>query len=159
MRAIARLLSAGEEQVRKHSGVAPLNVSGPVAVIPVKGNQMTTWAKDELRKITQADDLHIAPFRGDGVTYGTPTWIWSVGVDDALYVHPYNGRNSRWYRAAMRQKAGRIIAAGHQLRPGRGGLGNGDPGHRLRRICLRGFRLHPREPNRQRMRADGPVIA
>jgi hypothetical protein len=24
----------------------------------------------------------------------------------------YNGRNSRWYRAAMRQKAGRIIAAG-----------------------------------------------
>ena len=112
MRAIARLLSAGEEQVRKHSGVAPLNVSGPVAVIPVKGNQMTTWAKDELRKITQADDLHIAPFRDDGVTYGTPTSIWSVGVDDALYVRPYNGQNSRWYRAAMRQKAGRIIAAG-----------------------------------------------
>ena len=24
----------------------------------------------------------------------------------------YNGRNSRWYQAAVRQKAGRIIAAG-----------------------------------------------
>jgi hypothetical protein len=46
------------------------------------------------------------------VTYGTPTWIWSVAIDDALYVRAYNGQNSRWYRAAMRQKAGRITAAG-----------------------------------------------
>jgi hypothetical protein len=73
---------------------------------------MSTWSKDELRKIAQADDLHISPFREDGVTYGTPMWIWSVAVDDALYVRAYNGRNSRWYQAAMRQKAGRITAAG-----------------------------------------------
>ena len=33
-------------------------------------------------------------------------------VDDGLYVRAYNGQSSRWYRAAMRQKAGRIIAAG-----------------------------------------------
>jgi hypothetical protein len=46
------------------------------------------------------------------VTYGTPTWIWSVAVDDALYVRGYNGQNSRWYQAAVRQKAGRITAAG-----------------------------------------------
>ena len=71
-----------------------------------------TWSKDELRRIAEADDLHIAPFREDGVTYGTPTWIWSVAVDDALYVRGYNGPNSRWYQAAVRQKAGRIIAAG-----------------------------------------------
>ena len=73
---------------------------------------MTAWSKDELRRIAEADDLHIAPFREDGVTYGTPTWIWSVAVDDALYVRAYNGRNSRWHQAAVRQKAGRIIAAG-----------------------------------------------
>ena len=73
---------------------------------------MTKWPKDELRKIAAADDLHIAPFREDGVTYGTPTWIWSVAVDDALYVRAYNGQNSRWYRAAVQLKAGRIIAAG-----------------------------------------------
>jgi Uncharacterized protein conserved in bacteria (DUF2255) len=30
----------------------------------------------------------------------------------AKTMRAYNGRNSRWYRAAMRQKAGRIIAAG-----------------------------------------------
>ncbi len=73
---------------------------------------MSAWSKDELRKIAEADDLHIAPFREDGKTYGTPTWIWSVAVDDALYVRGYNGRNSRWYQAAAKPKAGRIIAAG-----------------------------------------------
>jgi len=52
------------------------------------------------------------PFREDGVTYGTPTWIWSVAVDGDLYVRAYNGRDSRWYQSAMRQKAGRITAAG-----------------------------------------------
>jgi hypothetical protein len=56
--------------------------------------------------------LHISPFREDGVTYGTPTWIWSVVVNDALYVRAYNGQSSRWYRAAMRQKAGQISVAG-----------------------------------------------
>jgi len=71
-----------------------------------------TWPKNELNKIAGADDLHISPFREDGVTYGTPTWIWSVAVDGALYVRGYNGQNSRWYQAAIRQKAGQIIAAG-----------------------------------------------
>jgi hypothetical protein len=73
---------------------------------------MIPWSKDELRRIAEADDLHISPFREDRVTYGTPTWIWSVAVDDALYVRGYNGQKSRWYQAAVRQKAGRIIAAG-----------------------------------------------
>ena len=73
---------------------------------------MNTWTKDELSKIAASDDLHISPFRDDGKTYGTPTWIWSVVVDDALYVRAYNGQRSRWYQAALRQKAGRITAAG-----------------------------------------------
>jgi hypothetical protein len=73
---------------------------------------MNAWSREELRKIADADDLHIAPFRQDGKTYGTPTWIWSVAMDDALYVRAYNGQNSRWYQAAAQQRAGRIIAAG-----------------------------------------------
>ena len=73
---------------------------------------MATWSKEELRRIAEADDLHISPLREDGVTYGTPTLIWSVAVDGALYVRGYNGQNSRWYKAAVWQKAGRIIAAG-----------------------------------------------
>ena len=73
---------------------------------------MAAWPSEELRKIAEADDLHISPFREDGVTYGTPTWIWSVVVDGGLYVRGYNRTNSRWYQAAVRQKAGRIIAVG-----------------------------------------------
>jgi hypothetical protein len=73
---------------------------------------MASWPKQDLREIAAADDLHISPFREDGKTYGTPTWIWSVVVGDALYVRPYNGKNSSWYKAAMRQKFGRITVAG-----------------------------------------------
>ena len=70
------------------------------------------FTADELKLIDEADDLHVAPFREDGTTYGTPTWIWAVVVGGDLYVRAYNGQNSRWYRSAMKQKAGRIQAAG-----------------------------------------------
>ncbi|MFD2054577.1 DUF2255 family protein [Mesorhizobium calcicola] len=71
-----------------------------------------TWSKDELGRIAATDDLHIAPLRDDRVTLGTPTWIWSVAADGELYVRGYNGQKSRWHQAAIRQKAGRITAAG-----------------------------------------------
>jgi hypothetical protein len=73
---------------------------------------METWSNDQLRRIAEGDDLHISPFREDGVTYATPTWIWSVAVGDDLYVRAYYGQNSRWYQAVVREKAGRITAAG-----------------------------------------------
>ena len=74
--------------------------------------QMAEWPSEELNRIATTDDFHIAPFREDGVTSGTPTWIWSVVVEDGLYVRAYNGRDSRWYQAAMRERAGQIRAAG-----------------------------------------------
>lgn len=67
---------------------------------------MNAWPEDELSEIVESDDLHIAPFREDGETYGTPTWIWSVRVDDDLYVRAYNGQDSSWYQAAVRENAG-----------------------------------------------------
>lgn len=73
---------------------------------------MSAWPEEEIYKIAKADDLHIAPFREDRETYGTPTWIWSVVVDGDLYVRAYNGQASTWYQAALKQKAGRITAAG-----------------------------------------------
>jgi hypothetical protein len=75
----------------------------------IETKQFTT---EELKKIDEADDLHISPFREDGKTYGTPTWIWEVVVNDDLYVRAYNGINSRWYKSAVQEKAGRIQAAG-----------------------------------------------
>ncbi len=73
---------------------------------------MSEWDKDEIKLIDETDDLHISPFRADGITYGTPTWIWSVVFNDELFVRAYNGINSSWYKSAIKQKAGRIIAAG-----------------------------------------------
>lgn len=72
---------------------------------------MTNWAR-AVERIAVRDDLHIAPFRADGSTYGTPTWIWSVVVDGRLFVRAWNGQRSAWYRSAMAQRAGRILAAG-----------------------------------------------
>jgi hypothetical protein len=73
---------------------------------------MSTWTQGRLQQIESSDDLHIAPFREDGVTPGTPTWIWSVVVDGELYVRAYNGTSSRWYQAASKQKAGQVTVAG-----------------------------------------------
>ena len=74
--------------------------------------RISKFSTEELEKIDEADDLKISPFRTDGVTYGTPTWIWNVVVDGDLYVRAYNGINSRWYQSAIKQNAGRIHAAG-----------------------------------------------
>lgn len=73
---------------------------------------MSKWANDELRRIAATDELQVSPLRDDGLTYRTPTTIWSVAIDDNLYLRAYNGRNSHWYKDAIRQKAGRISAAG-----------------------------------------------
>lgn len=72
---------------------------------------MPPWPEDELLRIVNADDLHISLPHEDGVTYGTPTWIWSVAVDGDLYVRAYHGRDSSWYQAAAREGIGRITAA------------------------------------------------
>ena len=73
---------------------------------------MRPWPKGDLKKIAAADELHIAPLSEDGVSYRTPTRIWSVALDGGLYVRPYHGPKSRWYQAAVRQKVGRIVVSG-----------------------------------------------
>lgn len=73
---------------------------------------MSDWSSDDIASIAATDDLHVAPFRADGTTPGTLTWIWSVVVDGHLYVRAYNGTSSRWHRSAVEQRAGLISAAG-----------------------------------------------
>jgi len=70
------------------------------------------WTAEELARIAPADDLHVAPFREDGVTYGTPTWVWCVVVGEAVYARAYHGTHSTWYQAAVRERAGRVHVAG-----------------------------------------------
>ena len=70
-----------------------------------------TWTDEELGRIGTADDLHIAPYRADGVP-GTLTWIWSVVVGDGLYVRAYHGRESSWYQSAVAYREGIIRTVG-----------------------------------------------
>lgn len=71
-----------------------------------------TLTTEEIEQIGKNDDFHISVLHEDGGTYGTLTWIWSVEVDGKLYIRAYNGVNSRWYKSALKQKQGKIKAAG-----------------------------------------------
>lgn len=73
---------------------------------------MTAWTKDQLQQIATNDDLFVAPFREDGTTYGTLTQTWALVVDGKVYVRAATGVDSRWYQAAITQKAGRVSVAG-----------------------------------------------
>ena len=75
---------------------------------------MMTLTTTQQETFAQADDFHIAPYRADGTTPGTLTWIWSVVVDGDLYMRAWNGQQSRWYNAAKNQGAGKIMIAGNE---------------------------------------------
>jgi hypothetical protein len=72
---------------------------------------MTGWTSDELSKIEAADELEIAPIRGDG-TLRDPTTIWVVRLGDDLSVRSVNGRTAAWFRATQVRHEGRIRAGG-----------------------------------------------
>jgi hypothetical protein len=74
---------------------------------------MTTWTSDELNKIGRAEELEIAPLRGDG-TPRNPVTIWVVRLGDDLYVRSYKGHGGAWFRAAQARHEGRIRAGGVQ---------------------------------------------
>jgi hypothetical protein len=69
---------------------------------------MATWTTEQLTTIEANTDLYVSPFRADGTTYGTPTQTWALVVDGKVYVRAANGQESRWYQAAISQKAGRV---------------------------------------------------
>jgi hypothetical protein len=75
---------------------------------------MSSWNEQTLPAIAEGD-LYISPLREDGLTYGTPTLVWPLVVDGEVYVRAANGPASKWYTAAMREKAGRIRVAGEVI--------------------------------------------
>lgn len=69
---------------------------------------MPAWTADQLEKIEANADLYVSPFREDGTTYGTLTQTWALVVDGKVYVRAANGQDSKWFKAAITQKAGRV---------------------------------------------------
>lgn len=72
---------------------------------------MSTWTSEELDTIGRADELQIAPRRGDG-TLRKGVTIWVVRVGDDLYVRSWRGQDGAWFRAAQARHAGHIRAGG-----------------------------------------------
>jgi hypothetical protein len=72
---------------------------------------MTAWTSDELSTIGGADELELAPLRGDGtLRKGVTIWVVRHGGD--LYIRSYRGRSSAWFRAAQARHEGHIRAGG-----------------------------------------------
>jgi hypothetical protein len=71
----------------------------------------SAWTKDEIEKISRADELELASKRADG-TPGKPVTIWVVRHGDDLYVRSWRGRGSTWFRGVRERHAGHIRAGG-----------------------------------------------
>lgn len=69
------------------------------------------WTAEFLDMIAGTEGLRIAPLREDSTTFGTPTYIWAVVVEERLFVRAYSGAGSSWFRAALREGAGCIQVA------------------------------------------------
>jgi hypothetical protein len=69
------------------------------------------WTADELDRIGEADELHIAP-RGKDAALRRAVPIWAVRVGDELYVRSWRGNGGRWYRAARVSGEVQITAGG-----------------------------------------------
>ncbi|NGO08364.1 DUF2255 family protein [Streptomyces sp. HC44] len=72
---------------------------------------MTTWTSDELNRIAKADELEMAPRRGDGTLRG-PVPIWVVRDGEDLYVRSFRGKDGGWWRAARASHEGHIRSGG-----------------------------------------------
>lgn len=73
----------------------------------------SAWPPEALAGLATGDDFHVAPYREDGVTPGTLIRVWSVVVDDAVYVRSANP-GSRWFAAAVRERAGIVRTPGYE---------------------------------------------
>jgi hypothetical protein len=93
-------------------GPASSSYSNPHPQLKETKPIMSAWNQADLETIAENDDLYVSPFREDGRTYGTPTRVWPLVVNGEVYVRAANGRQSRWYRAAVSQKAGRVHVCG-----------------------------------------------
>ncbi|ROO86345.1 hypothetical protein EDD29_3909 [Actinocorallia herbida] len=72
---------------------------------------MAGWTKDELRKIGEAEELHLQPQLADG-SLREPTTIWVVRHGEDVYVRAVNGPNGNWYRSTQESHEGHIEADG-----------------------------------------------
>ncbi|WP_213816932.1 DUF2255 family protein [Glaciihabitans sp. dw_435] len=72
---------------------------------------MAKWTPDELDAVTGARELRVAGMRMDG-TLRKGVIIWSVRVDDDIFIRSVDGPNASWFRGTQVRGEGRIQAGG-----------------------------------------------
>jgi hypothetical protein len=72
---------------------------------------VATWTPEELDRIGQAEELHLATRHRDGELSQYVT-MWVVRADDSLYVRSAYGPGNPWYRRARAAGEGRVRAGG-----------------------------------------------
>jgi hypothetical protein len=72
---------------------------------------VATWTPEELDRIGQAEELHLATRRRDSELSRYVT-MWVVRVTDGLYVRSAYGPGNPWYRRATAAGEGRLRAGG-----------------------------------------------
>ena len=72
---------------------------------------MTSWTSDELTRLADADEMHIAGTRSDG-SLRTPVIVWMVRLGDDLYTRSVNGPDASWFRGTRANHQGHISANG-----------------------------------------------
>ena len=71
----------------------------------------STWTPDELDSVGNASELRVAGTKSDG-SYRKGVIIWSVRVDDAIYIRSVYGPDASWFRGTQLNGTGRIEAGG-----------------------------------------------
>ena len=74
-------------------------------------NGMDAWTKDELNKISKAEELKLSSLRQDG-TLRNPVTMWVVRTGEALYVRAVKGRTGPWFRGTLTCHEGQIQSGG-----------------------------------------------
>jgi hypothetical protein len=106
------VLRESPEPVRSEKHVRT-NVNHPshAPIANKEDDLMTTWTKDELRRIDGATELRVASQRADGTMRPYVT-IWHTTVGDALYIRSARGPENGWFRRAKQAGVGCVDAGG-----------------------------------------------
>ena len=72
---------------------------------------MSIWNDDDLRRVGEAEELHLTSQRPDGTLRPFVT-MWVVRAGNELYVRSAYGADNPWYRRAKASGVGRIRAGG-----------------------------------------------
>lgn len=91
--------------------MAPRGAGTRIRLLERMVDTMATWTEDELNRINAETYFTVGATLPDGTTPKTVD-IWSVPVEDRIFIRSFNGTQGKWYGPALETGRGRISAGG-----------------------------------------------